>query len=75
LFTQADSSTTRKFGGTGLGLAITHQLSVLMGGNTGVISPGSLNNNQSFPGSDFWFTIAVKRSSGAVVQKPVNTSH
>jgi signal transduction histidine kinase/CheY-like chemotaxis protein/tetratricopeptide (TPR) repeat protein len=61
LFTQADSSTTRKFGGTGLGLAITSQLAKLMGGNTGVVSPGHLGNSLK-PGSDFWFTIAVKRS-------------
>jgi CheY-like chemotaxis protein/HPt (histidine-containing phosphotransfer) domain-containing protein len=62
-FSQADSSTTRRYGGTGLGLAIAKQLTEIMGGDMGVVSKPGV-------GSTFWLALPLEVVDDAPVIAP-----
>lgn len=66
-FSQADSSTTRKFGGSGLGLSISKKIIDLMQGDIQFES-------EEDKGSSFWFSVVLAKGDAALIESPeINT--
>ncbi|MDG4717873.1 MULTISPECIES: CHASE domain-containing protein [Thalassospira] len=66
-FSQADSSTSRKFGGTGLGLSIVNQFVALMGGRLGL-------DSEDGKGSRFWVELPFRRVAEGTLYPPEKSS-
>jgi CheY-like chemotaxis protein len=67
MFSQADTSSTRRHGGSGLGLAIVRQIVDLMGGRAGLVSePGE--------GSTFWVELDLAKAAGHTTKSAVPAS-
>jgi signal transduction histidine kinase/CheY-like chemotaxis protein len=64
-FSQADSSTTRRFGGTGLGLSLVQRIVTRMGGRVDFES-------EEGRGSKFWFSVPLEKQEAAVDAEPLS---